>query len=271
VLSDLSLEKLKRELEEVKERAAFFDEFNSKLLELEKRTSTARMNLELAGISSDGSLSPEEKKKREFSVREKYAAADASLEDKGRANKIESAERVASEAAAVVTKAEAGIDDLLRQLNAATQSLAASERMKAEITQDRLTAMGVGMMESPTADAAARGAEATMRIGRNKAALSGLPSTEKSGEEIVSLIERLKESGKALEAFQRAASAASEKLDHERAISSLDDSNLGIVRGVERNARRAAAGIPAAPSRSGASADVIGGGIYIGRDTGAGA
>jgi hypothetical protein len=133
--NQVRLDALKADLDAINGRAKATAESIDSISTSADKLDKSRMKVELATVAADGSLSPEERAKKEFEIRERYAKQEAQREDQRTAEKLANAEQQANELRAVADR------EYFSQKKAAQENYerAVANRDKLNADQEALT------------------------------------------------------------------------------------------------------------------------------------
>lgn len=252
--NQVRLEALKDELDAINVRAKVAAESIDAVSTSAEKLDKSRMKVELATVAADGSLSPDERAKKEFEIRERYAKQEAAREDQRTAEKLANAEQQARELRAVADR------EYFDQKKAAQENYerTVANRSKLNADQEALTSKFLADL-----GAAGRDELTKRQLAENYYRASGaiaLRQDQAFGPEadarLAMLRDRATTAGTGTTAASLAAAKAEEELRVLRERASREGYVNAVVRGNESRAARIAAGLPEPTSDRGSRTTV---------------
>jgi hypothetical protein len=240
-LNNAKLTDLRGQLDAVGSAMKDTIEFADKLAAISKKIDDARMNLELAQLTADSSLSPEDRKAREFEIRDRYSTRDIARERLALQERVDAAEAEAMQKRALADAAEEERDGMN---GAADRTQRRLDEARAERKANRATGSGPGQM----GPAVERDFQLQERIRFLESLL-----TSNTGADAQA---RRDGADARASAVRAAADKADADLLKARQLLSLFSNSSPIIASINRNAARVAAGVPEPESRGGASSTV---------------
>lgn len=240
--NQVRLDALKSELDAINVRAKVTAESIDSIATSADKLDKSRMKVELATVAADGSLSPEERAKKEFEIRERYAKQEAQREDQRTAEKLANAEQQARELRAVADR------EYFDQKKAAQENYdrTVANRDKLNADQEALTKKFQSDLVGSGRDQLTKRllAEAYNAASSAIAVRQAQAFSPEADARLAVLRDRAATAGTGTTAASAAAAKAEEELRVLREQSSRGGFVNAVVRGNESRAARIAAGLP---------------------------
>jgi hypothetical protein len=247
LLDQVKLTKLEKELAGIQQRAADALAVFAALKALQDRSAKADETAEMAKLNADPSLSPDEKKKRGFAIREKYQKFADAQDDRDRHQKLDTANSAANATDAAATGAEDDSAEAFARVYAINSMREARDTQRVALLKERAKLQK--RAGGSSVDATARfdrmqeitrqleAAKIPDEIAKSPGAVRGEAEAQKG---LATAQTRAKQA-------RDAADVSAANRDSLQVQNDLQDRALPGVRRKEANARRAEAGLPLLP------------------------
>lgn len=252
-LNRVSLERLKSELDAITERSKAAADYFDLLDAAQRKLSDARMNLEIARIQTDPTLSNADKARREFEIRQRFADQASTRDAQGLSRRREMAEQELGERSSVLDAAERRRNDIAGRVDRVIVHRDTLNQLMRNANADFMAALGDDQQKNLAAREAYDARVAPI-ISRQNVAFG--PAAD---ARLKALQEELRGAEEEVKLAKEQARKSEAELQRARQAEDIDSQFRPRIRTAEREAGRMMAGLPSQEVARGSFSEIHGG------------